>query len=367
MKILYRYLLGKVVITTLIAVAVLTFVLVLGNAFRRIFDLLINNEVPVFTIFKMIALLIPQVLTFTFPWGLLIGVLIVFGRISHNLELQAIHSSGIGLVPFISPVILLSLVATLICFYNNAVLAPLAMTEFKYMLVDMGKNNPTAFLRAGEPISRFPGYRIYVGKKYGNVVENIYIWELDDNGLPRRSIRADQGSLSADLRDMSLTLTLNNARQEERHNEMIHSGLRAQQLPLTVSLREALDTSRIHQNITINTISQLGAKLFDPARTSQLNLIPLLTELQKRLAFSFAPFTFILVGIPLALQFHRRETSIGIVMSLAIVVSYYLVVILAMALKDKAAAYPELIVWLPNILFQSLGFGLLWHANYYRS
>ncbi|MFZ5806034.1 MAG: LptF/LptG family permease [Verrucomicrobiota bacterium] len=366
MKILYRYLLGRIIVATIISVIVLTFVLVLGNAFKRIFDLLINNEVPLWIIAKMVFLLIPQVLTFTLPWGLLIGVLIVFGCLSHDLELQSVHSAGIGLVPFISPVILLSLVATLLCFYNNASLAPRAMTEFKLMLVDMGKNNPTAFIRAGEPITRFPGYRLYVDKKDGNIVENIHIWELDSQGIPKRSIRADQGNISADLKDLSLTLTLTNARQEERQKDHIYSGMRAQQLPLKVSLKEALDTANIKQNISINTIHQLGARIFNP-HASKINFVPLLTELQKRVAFSFAPFTFVLVGIPLALQFHRRETSIGFVLSLAIVISYYLVVILAMALKDKAAAYPELIVWTPNILFQSLGFFLIWHANYHKS
>ncbi|MFH1067494.1 MAG: LptF/LptG family permease [bacterium] len=366
MKILHRYIVGRVVVSSTIAITVLTLVLVFGNAFKRIFDLLLHNEVPLWVIFKMIALLIPQALTFTIPWGILVGILIVFGRLSHDLELQAVHSSGIGLAPLIAPVVLFSLVVTLICFYNNAVLAPRAMASFKMTLLNLGKDNPTAFIQAGQVVDRFPGYRIYVGKKNKNEVEDIHIWELDKSGDIRRAIRADRGVISADLKDLALTITLTNVRQEEKTDTgQVQVGIRAQQLPLAISLKEALDTSKIQKNVSTNTLKQLGSNIFN-IRAVGMSLMPLLTELQKRFSFSFAPFTFALVGIPLALQFHRRETSIGIVLSLGIVISYYLMVILAMALKDKAAAYPELIVWAPNLIFQALGFFLLWRANYQK-
>ena len=80
------------------AVAVLSLIIVLGNAFKQIFELLVNDELPISLIFKMVGLLIPQALTFTMPWGILVAALIVFGRMSQDLELQAIRAAGIGLV-----------------------------------------------------------------------------------------------------------------------------------------------------------------------------------------------------------------------------------------------------------------------------
>lgn len=371
MKILYRYLLGRVVLSTLAAVTILTLVLVMGNAFKRIFDLFVNNEIPLSTILYMVTLLIPQVLTFTLPWGLLVGVLIVLGRASKDMELQAVYGAGIGLAPLVSPIILLSLFLSLICFYNNAALAPQCMTSFKYTLADLGRNNPTAFLRAGEPVDKFPGFRIYVGAKKGNEIRDVYIWELYDNLVPKRTIRADRGVLAADISEKILTITLFNARQEERPSQdkefgTVYTGLRAQQLPLTVSLAGVLDTSSIQRKLSNNTFVQLGSKLFG-ARPENLNIISLFTEVQKRMAISLAPFTLVLVGIPLAIQFQRRETSVGIVLGLSIAIAYYLLVILAEAFKDSAGAYPELIVWSPNILFQILGFVLLWRANFYQA
>lgn len=367
MKILHRYLFKQVALTTLVAVAILTSLLVLGNVFQRIFELLVNNDVPFWTVTQMVLLLFPQAFTFTLPWGLLVGVLLVFGRMSHELELQAVRSAGIGLVPFIAPVVLFSLGITLLCFFNNAHLAPQAMLKFKQMVAELGRNNPTAFLRAQEPIDRFSGYRIYLEKKYGNTVEGIYIWELDDNGVPQRSIRADKGTIFADLRDISVKISLVNARVESRSKEpgdvkAIQTGIHADQFPVFIPLQDILKSQGIKNNNSLKSLADLNEEILTGGGGT-INFIPLLTELQRRFAFAFAPFTLALIGIPLALTTQRKETSIGFVMSLGVIVIYYLLIVVSKAVEQKASAYPEFIVWLPNIAFQAAGFWMIWKAN----
>lgn len=368
MKILYRYLLGQVLTTAVTATAVLTLILVLWNLAQRVIDLLVNNDIPLSLILKMVALLIPQALTLTLPWGLLVAVLIVFGRMSHDLELQSIRASGFGLIPLIAPIVLLSLTFTLFSFYNNAFLAPQTMTTFKRSLIDLGRNNPTVFLRAQEPIDQFDDLLIYIDKKYGNIVEGVNIWELNDDNIPVSSLRAEKGTISANLQDMTLNVTLTNVRQEMRDRDhptdlgKIQAGLSAGSFPLPLPLGKLLDDTRINQDITIMPFIQLGSSILSPSGLIN-NPLPLLTELQRRLAFSFASFTFVIIGIPLAITAHRRETAAGIILSLVVAVSYYLLIVLATALKEKAAAHPELIVWMPNLIFQALGFFLLWKMN----
>jgi lipopolysaccharide export system permease protein len=367
-KILYFYLIRQVLAASLAASGVLTALLVLGNVYKS-FDVLVNNDIPFSTIMQMIGLLVPPVLTFTVPWGLLVGVLLVFGRLSHDLELQAVRSAGIGLVPFIAPVILLSIAASFFCFYNNNVLSPLSMTKFKLMAIDLGRNNPTAFLRTMEPIDDFPGQRIFIEKKSGNNIEGIYIWQLDDKMIPKQSIRAEKGMITADLNNLELSITLDRVRVETRSSDttkldQIQSGIYAEQFPYRISLKKLLDSAGVKGNITLWTLDDLNAQIFSASPANlNVNFIPLLTEFQRRFAFSFASFTFVLVGIPLALVMQRKETSIGVVLSLGIVIIYYLMVILAMSFKERAAAYPELIVWAPNILFQIIGFYLIWKTN----
>ena len=350
----------------LTATGVLTGIILLLDGSKRIFGLLVDNDIAFTVILKMLALLLPQVLIVTIPLGMLVGVLLVFGRMSADQEIQIIRSAGLGLIVFISPVALFGLFMSLVCFYNSAVLAPTCMTAFKTMLVDLGRNNPTVLIRAQEPITKFSGFHLYVDKKYGYTVEGVYIWELGPNGLPKRSLRADRGILNADLQDMNLTITLFNVRQEERGQDPtqldhIQVGMKARQLPLRVPLGDMLDVRKV-KTVNIMTLGEIGTRIIT-GDSGGFNFVPLLTELQKRLAFPMACFTFVLIGIPLAITTGRKETSIGFVMGIGIFILYYLMVVVAMALKEKASAYPEFIMWMPNLLFQATGIWLLWRVN----
>jgi len=222
-------------------------------------------------------------------------------------------------------------------------------------------------------MDRFPGYRIYIGKKNGTDLTDINIWELDPGGIPRRNIRAEKGSLSADLDDLSLTITLQKARQEERGENAadlngIRAGLSADQLPLKISLRSFLNPDDM-KDIRIAAMGDLAKRILSPVEgfVDPKQIYPMLTEMQKRISFALAPFTLLLVGIPLGIRVQRKETSVGVVISFFLVMAYYALILLAEGLKNRGGAYPELIVWMPNLILQGYGFFLLWRANFQQS
>jgi lipopolysaccharide export LptBFGC system permease protein LptF len=79
------------------------------------------------------------------------------------------------------------------------------------------------------------------------------------------------------------------------------------------------------------------------------------TEINKRFSFPFSCLAFALIGVPLGVTAHRRETSIGFAMGLIVAITYFLFVILGDTLRASPKFHPELLVWFPNVLFLVLG------------
>ena len=71
MRTLHLYLLRQMTATLVVTVGVFTLVLLLGNVLREIFDLLASRQASLWLVAKAIGLLIPFVLAFSLPIGLL--------------------------------------------------------------------------------------------------------------------------------------------------------------------------------------------------------------------------------------------------------------------------------------------------------
>lgn len=71
-------------------------------------------------------------------------------------------------------------------------------------------------------------------------------------------------------------------------------------------------------------------------------------ELNQRLLMSLSVLLFLYFGIPMGIRPHRRESSIGIAMSLGMVFCFYILMTLMEELADQAALRPDLLTWVPG-------------------
>jgi lipopolysaccharide export system permease protein len=384
LKTLHKYLVRQVFATLMLTVGVFTAVLLVGNALHEILNLLASSHVSPLLMVKAMLYLIPFVWMFALPMGMLTATLLVFGRFSADQELTAARASGISLLSLIMPVLVLSLLCCALSAYFNMVLGPQCRVKYLQLISDVKSELMNAQLPEGRFIRDFPGYIFYTEKNDHGKLENVMIYKLENETNVDTTLRAVRGQLNPDRDNNQLVLDLYDA-QTVTIGE--HGGTIARWPTLTLNLSLNTTTNKSTKpKISDMTFGQLRRELRDleslnvvavgtnsPAQLKeQLKAMqkqqkdfiePVRVAMHREIAFSFACFGFTLVGIPLGIRVHRRETNIGIAIALALVLVYYAFIMLGASLSARPEFYPHLILWLPNFIFQAVGAVLLWRAN----
>jgi lipopolysaccharide export system permease protein len=385
MKTLHLYLTRQVLATLLMTVMVFSFVLLLGNALREILALMMSGQATFRLIAEAFALLIPFVLVFALPMGMLTATLLVFGRFSADQELTAARAGGISLLGLAAPILLVSVVLSALTAWINLELAPKARASYKSLVIRAGMQQAAAFLVEDRFIDDFRGYVLYVGRKQqGTNLHNVLIYELGDDGRMQRRLHAARAQLMSQPDSLEIALRLFDvsvydftefrthhfgewtfaprikpeaeSRRRVRYSEMSFAQLRQKLIELeqlAVERQPPPGDGKVPSAEMNREMDSIREELTMPVRI----------HMHRQVAFSFASIAFTMIGIPLGIRAHRRETSAGVAIALILVLTYYGFIVLGQSLQDQTHLFPHLILWLPNFFFQVVGAMLLWKAN----
>jgi len=397
-KTLYQYITGQVLAALALTVAVFAFVVLLLNVLKEVLPLLMSGHVPLLLTAKAIGLLLPFACVYALPMGFITATLLVFGRFSADQELTAMRASGVSLLSLITPVLLLSLLCCGLSAWFNMDLGPRSRAEF-VNLRDGALQQIAAvdLLPEGQMVYAVPGYMFYVGKNHGGNLEDVNIYRLQSQTNWDTLIHAARGKARVDRAANQLWLELNDCRSLTPSEGEIGASsvmstrfdlpsstatnqnskpkisdmtfrqlqeelryLQAMKLTPTVNPTNSHISFKVPGNMTPAQVTAMFAE-FKRNRDDQIARVHV--TMHREVAASFACFGFTLVGIPLGIRVHRRETNIGIATALMLVMVYYAFVMLGQSLSARPEFYPHLILWLPNFLFQAVGGILLWRAN----
>src|SRR5216110_910470 len=164
-----RYVLREVVTAWLLVTGVLL-VILLVNQMVGVLERAAANQYPEGVVLELIGLGALQNLSILLPVGLLLGVVLAFGRLYHDSEMAAALACGAGPANIYLPVALLAALGTAGLAWLTLVLAPNATAR--------ALNLRSAALRAGQFAPIAPGkFRNFGG---GNAV--VYAQDVNPDG-----------------------------------------------------------------------------------------------------------------------------------------------------------------------------------------
>lgn len=386
LKTLHLYILRQVLAALVLTVLVFTFVLLLGTVLKQLLDLMVGGVAGMGLVAQAVALVIPYLWTFSLPMGMLTATLLVFGRLSADQELTAARASGISLISLVWPVLALSVVLCGLSAWVNLDLGPRCRVASNSLIDQVRLDMTASQLPEGRYIKDFPGYILYVGKNHGGELENVMIFALKDETNFLMRIDAARGKVTFTPGTTEVRLQLTDTKTFYFDEKRIETGnaqelnlppvnpasrqkkvakAKASQmtfLELRALIREAEALQRTPPPADLPP-AEMKAWVRQWQKRAEQNISPMWVQLHRQLVFSFACFGFTLIGIPLGIRVHRRETNVGFFMSLILVGAYYGLLMAASALDRRPEFVPHLLIWLPNFIFQGVGIVLLWRAN----
>ncbi len=371
MSILNRYVAGGFLLVFGMAVAVFAFVMGIGSVIKLV-DL-VARGVSAPALLRYFALSFPFILQYAVPMSVMTATLLLFTRLSMDGEISAMKACGMSLWQIVAPVVLASAAISLASLYIANWMSPQSRFAQRTMVNEFSREDPLLLVEQGRWIREFPGLMVYIGAKRGTNLSEIVIYQHDDNTM-RSSIRARSGTVGVSADGRELVVDLYDVRMEQPDrkdpaNPAKTQIMVAEYYPQRIDLSTRLKSTRITKRPRDMTLPELmesfrspptsvrGIEL--PPETIREERMKTLVEINSRMAMAFSCFAMTLIGIPLGMRSKRRESSIGVLVSLLVIFCFYLFIMVAKSMATQPDLFPDLFVWIPVVAAEAGGLWLI--------
>lgn len=355
MKKIDSYVFTSFLSSFLLAFLVLTFVLTIGLLVQIVGYMLDGISPSLVGEFALLSF--PETLQWTIPLALLVSSVLVFSRLSADSEIAAMRACGINLISVMKWPLLFALGCSLLGVFVNNEIVPRGHGMRRGLKSRVSVDTGLEFLEPGRVIDDFPEMKIYIGGREGNWLYDVVV--MDYSQKVDRQITASKALVTSKGTDVHLDLyNMTVDPLDEDHPAMAQANRFPYVIKDAIKKRsyfkknkdfcffEMLDVMR-HQRKAIAAAegksrvkgTEKYLRMREHSRTK--------TEFSKRIVFALASICFVLVGVPLGIKSHRKESSIGMAISLAISLVYYLIVILMISLDKTFVIRPEILIFLP--------------------
>jgi len=399
----------------LFALIVVVFLFVLQFVMRFI-DQLVGKGLSTWVIVELITTNLAWMVVLAVPMAVLVATLMAFGGLSANHEITSMKAAGVSLYRMMAPVLLASIVITVLLFFFDNDVLPEANHRAKVLATDIRRKKPTLTLIPGLFSQEISGYSILVRKtfEHSNDLEGVTIYDYTN---PNTSvlITAASGTLSfsPDYRYLIMNLhrgEIHELGEEgfkdyrrirfERHRIGIKAegfeferssenafsrGDRELSIQAMMAYVDSLKAMNANSRRRIETLAAQLSKIASVPKTegstaaerdslskarvlqgmidseksliayNEIHIDQYMVEVHKKYALPVACIVFVIVGAPLGMMARRGNFGLAASLSLGFFLFYWACLIGGEKLADRGLLTPFLGMWCANIFLTILG------------
>jgi len=343
-----RYVLKEIFPPALIGFLVFTFALLMGSLLE-VAQILVLKGASLGETLSLILNLALSFLPITIPMSLLMGVVAGISRMSAEREILALRTLAIPSTRLLKPVLLVGIFSMIINLLVNMYVTPRANYNTTRSLYEMAVSRTEREIREGEFFEGIPQLTLYVGKKGGELWENIFIESFKNN--KERMIFARKGKLiiNRKKREAYFFLEDGEIHSYDSTNPYIYSRSNFKRAIEHIDPNLIFPKIRIGERPREKTLSGILHEL-KTRKLSRFRKIALLMEVYTRISLALSSLLFVILGLFLAVNTKKGGTGFGFAASIIIVVLYYVAYSGARSFVEQGKIPVALGMMIPDIL-----------------
>jgi LPS export ABC transporter permease LptG/LPS export ABC transporter permease LptF len=364
MRILTRYILKEISSHSLLGLLVFTFVIFIRHL-GNLLELAVRHSLPLAQMLTLFMLPIPGILVLTVPMAVLVGTLIGLSRMAADGEVIAARASGIGLSPFVRPVLLFAFAGWAITLWMSLFLAPQAARKLNRMEAGLKASQVPYEIQPRVFVEQLPNLLLYLEDVTGSPSRwrGVFIADTTQHDQVKVTL-AESGVLvnEAAHNRLVIHLTQGMTHQIDPQNAARYSVVSFTDTDIPVQLDQgsaAESESRLPQLLSLQ---QLRKQTHLP-RERQAALV----ELHYRFALPVASLVLALVGISLGLSTRKGGKALGLILTIVLVFIYYIIMAFGLSFSKQGRLPPAIGLWLANVIFAAAGIRMLSQLQSVRS
>ena len=354
MKTLNIYVTKNLLIVFTASIVVMSFIVLAGQLIKML-DLL-SSGVSFSSFAKLFLFVLPETLSFSIPVAVLVAVILVFSKMSAENEISALRAGGVSVWQITAPALILSITLSVFCLYFQLYLKP----KCKYYLSNAKQNllleNPSAILSPGATVN-IGDFNVTIGERDGDKIAKVSIVRpVSDERL--ETIYGRDGNIEVDDANKKINLHLNDVIgrivEYKLDGDVDITPIKNSAIVYPIDIGRELNEDRLFKRSKYLDFNGLIGRIrVMQERKEEKEVNELLFQLNQGIVLALSPLAFVVVAMPFGFRSARSETSIGLVISLGVIIVYFTTVLL-MKNFDKYS-YAHILIWLPNLLFMSYG------------